>query len=137
MPVVAALVLIEVGGVLTALGKGPQDLTGDAALQLETVRILGNGFILTALTWGSAAALLVDGRLVGAASAFAVASAASLIGLIHSPLASGGLFWPGTESSTWPPRLAGAYGLLAALLVFLQPWVHPATDAAGSTVAQA
>ena len=79
----------------------------------------------------------MDGRLLGAASAFAVASAASLIGLIHSPLASGGLFWPGTESSTWPPRLAGAYGLLAALLVFLQPWVHPATDAAGSTVAQA
>jgi AGZA family xanthine/uracil permease-like MFS transporter len=137
VPVVAALVLIEVGGVLTALGKGPQDLTGDAALQLETVRILGNGFILTALIWGSAAALLVDGRLVGAASAFAVASAGSLIGLIHSPLASGGLFWPGTGPSTWPPRLAGAYGLLAALLVFLQPWVQPATDSVGSTVAQA
>jgi adenine/guanine/hypoxanthine permease len=127
LPVVAALILIEVGGGRAA----------DATFPLETMRVFGNGFILTALLWGSAAALVVDGRLIGAASAFAVASAGSLVGLVHSPLPSGGLFWPGTEASPWPARLAAAYGLLAALLVLLQPWVRPARDAGAQTAAQA
>ena len=46
----------------------------------------------------------------------------SLCGLIHSPLASGGLFWPGGSGSVWPGLLAGGYGLLAGLLALLAPW---------------
>jgi hypothetical protein len=45
-----------------------------------------------------------------AAIVFVAASAATLCGLIHSPLASGGLFWPWTPPSGLPPQLAGAYG---------------------------
>src|SRR5262249_27029008 len=51
VPVVAALLLIEMGSLLAALGRGPQDLTGEAARTLETIRVLGNGFIFTALLW--------------------------------------------------------------------------------------
>ena len=42
--------------------------------------------------------------------------------MIHSPLGSGGLFWPGGSGSAWPGLLAGGYGLLAGLLVLLAPW---------------
>src|SRR5262249_15854506 len=123
VPVVAALLLIEMAGLLAALGRTPQGLAGEAAGWLETIRVLGNGFILSALLWGSAGALIVDRRLVAAAGVFAVASVASLAGVIHSPLETGGLFWPGSLASRWPGQLAAAYGLLAGLLAVLAPWV--------------
>jgi hypothetical protein len=47
-----------------------------------------------------------------------VASLAALFGVIHSPLATGALFWPWAAPSAMPARLAGAYGVLAALAWF-------------------
>jgi AGZA family xanthine/uracil permease-like MFS transporter len=125
IPVVAALLLIEMGSMLASLGRAPGDLTGEAARALQTIRVLGNGFILSALLWGSGVALIVDRRLASAAAVFAVASLATLCGVIHSPLESGGLFWPGTLASPWPGLLAGGYGLLAALLLGLAPLARP------------
>jgi AGZA family xanthine/uracil permease-like MFS transporter len=130
VPVIAALVLIQVSSVVAALGKAPPDLGGEIGLQIETLRILGNGFVLTALLWGSALALVIDGRLSSAAGVCAVASLACLVGLIHSPLPSGGLFWPGAIVSGWPWRLAAAYGLLGGLFLLLQPWVEPGLEGA-------
>lgn len=121
VPVVAALVLLQVSGVLTGLGRGSGPLPGDVAHGLETLRVLGNGFVVTALLWGATGALIVDRRLGVAAGVAAVAALASLCGVIHSPLESGGLFWPWAVASPWPFRLAGAYGLLAALLLALEP----------------
>ncbi|HEV8307874.1 MAG TPA: MFS transporter [Methylomirabilota bacterium] len=133
VPVVAALLLIQMGGLLTQLGRGPQDLRGDAAHAFETIRVLGNGFILSALLWGWGGALIVDRRLTAAAAVFAVASVASLAGVIHSPLESGGVFWPGSIASPWPGLLAGGYGLLAGLLVALAPQaVRAASDERGA-----
>jgi AGZA family xanthine/uracil permease-like MFS transporter len=119
LPAVATLVLLQVNGALAGAGRSAADLQGEAALAVETVRVMGNGFILTALLWGSMVALIVDQRLLGAAAVCAVASVATLGGVIHSPLPTGGLFWPGSLDSAWPGRLAGAYGLLAALLIAL------------------
>lgn len=129
LPVIAALLLIQFSNLLAALGRSPSDLPREAALALETVRVLGNGFILSALLWGSGVALIVDRRLLAAASVFAVASLASLCGIIHSPLATGGLFWPWSADSRWPGLLAGAYGLLAGLLVLLTPLTPPGEEA--------
>jgi AGZA family xanthine/uracil permease-like MFS transporter len=126
VPAIAALLLIQVGSLLAALGRTPADLSGEAARSLETIRVLGNGFILSALLWGSGVALLVDRRLVRAAAVFAVASLATLCGVIHSPLPSGGLFWPGSLPSPWPGLLAGGYGVLAGLLLILAPLAKPA-----------
>jgi AGZA family xanthine/uracil permease-like MFS transporter len=117
VPVAAAVVLIQVGGVLGALGKSPADLGGDAALTYRALLVLGNGFILTAVLWGWALVTLIDRRFLVTAAVFAVASLATLVGLVHSPLPGGALFWP------WAPGvpralalpLAGAYGVLAAL----------------------
>ena len=122
IPTIAALVLIQLGSILGSLGIAPARLPREAAATVESLRLLGNGFILTALLWGAAAALIIDRRLLAAAATLGVASLASLCGVIHSPLESGGLFWPGGAQSPWPGLLAGGYGLLAALLVLLAPW---------------
>jgi len=115
VPVAAAMVLIQTGGLLAGVGKSGIDLTGDAALTWHTLLLLGNGFILTAVVWGTAVAAMLDGRFVGSAIAFAVASVATLFGLMHSPVASGAVFWPWAAPGPEPLRLAGAYGVLAVL----------------------
>jgi hypothetical protein len=66
--------------------------------------------------------MIIDRRLLAAAAFLAAGSLGSLCGLIHSPLASGGLFWPGGSGSVWPGLLAGGYGVLAGLLALLAPW---------------
>jgi len=117
VPVAAAVVLIQLGSVLGALGKSPADLRGDAALTYRALLVLGNGFILTAVLWGWAVVTMIDRRFLVTAAVLAVASLATLVGLVHSPLPGGALFWPWAEGA---PRaqalpLAGAYGVLAAL----------------------
>jgi AGZA family xanthine/uracil permease-like MFS transporter len=117
VPVAAAVVVIQLSGVLGALGKTPADLRGDGALTYGTLLVLGNGFILTAVLWGWALVTIIDRRFLVTAAVLAVASLATLVGLVHSPLPGGAVFWPWAESA---PRatalpLAGAYGVLAAL----------------------
>jgi len=77
--------------------------------------VLGNGFILTAVVWGAAVAALLDRRFLAGALAFAVASAATLFGLMHSPVPSGAVFWPWAAPGPEPLTLAGTYGVLAVL----------------------
>jgi len=115
VPVAAAVVLIESGSLLAALGTAPTALTGDAAHGFQALVVLGNGFILTAVLWGWSLVAIIDHQLVLAGLLFAVASVASLFGVIHSPLVSGALFWPWAPPSAMPGHLAGAYGVLAAL----------------------
>jgi AGZA family xanthine/uracil permease-like MFS transporter len=115
VPVTAAVVLIQGGGLLAGVGKSAADLTGDAALTWHTVVLLGNGFILTSVVWASAVTGLLDRRFGVTAIAFAVASVAALFGLMHSPEASGAVFWPWSSPGPEPLRLAGAYGVLAAI----------------------
>ena len=115
VPVAAAVVLIQAGGVIAALGKRPSDLAGDAALGWQTLSMLGNGFILTAVIWGWALVSVIDRRFAVAAALLALASAATLCGLIHSPLPNGALFWPWALPARATPALAGAYGVTAAL----------------------
>jgi AGZA family xanthine/uracil permease-like MFS transporter len=117
VPVAAAVVLIQIGGVLGGIGKSPADLRGDAALTYHTLLVLGNGFILTAVLWGWTLVAMIDRRFLVAAAVLAVTSLATLVGLVHSPLAGGALFWPWASGA---PRalalpLAGAYGVLVAL----------------------
>jgi AGZA family xanthine/uracil permease-like MFS transporter len=122
-------VTIQLSGILGSLGLAPDAIRGEAARNVEALRLLGNGFILSALIWAAAAAMIIDRRLLTAAAFLAAGSLGSLCGLIHSPLASGGLFWPGGSGSPWPGLLAAGYGLLAGLLVLLAPWGEAAVGA--------
>jgi AGZA family xanthine/uracil permease-like MFS transporter len=115
IPVVAAVVLLEGGSLLAGAGRSAADLQGDARATWQTLLVLGNGFILTAVLWGSALAAILDRRFATAGLVFTVASAATLFGLVHSPLASGALFWPWSVPSEVPLRMAGAYGVLAVI----------------------
>jgi len=119
IPAVAALVLIQGGILLAGVGKGPADLVGPARLAWDGLLVLGNGFIVTALLWGVAVVAIVECRLAAAAAVFGTASLAALVGVIHSPLPSGALFWPGAAGTGTALRVAGAYGLAGAVLLFL------------------
>ena len=119
IPAVATLVLIEVNGLLASVGKGAADLTGDGRLAYQHLLALGNGFIVTALLWGWALVSIIDGRLGRAAAVFLAAGLATLVGLMHSPLPSGALFWPWSAGSAYPFLLAAGYGLGAVILALL------------------
>ncbi len=119
IPAVAALVLIQANSLLRAAGRSAADLSGEGRLAFDTLLILGNGFILTALLWGSSLVCIIERRLGAAAAVLALAGLATLFGLIHSPLPNGAVFWPGTVTNGTPLRLAGAYGVAAALLLLL------------------
>jgi AGZA family xanthine/uracil permease-like MFS transporter len=58
----------------------------DAAMLLQTLRCLGNGFIVTGLLWAAALVALLDGRLRASAAYFVVAGLCAFFGVIHSPL---------------------------------------------------
>jgi AGZA family xanthine/uracil permease-like MFS transporter len=119
IPAVAALVLIQANALLGAAGKSAADLTGAGQGTFQALLVLGNGFILTALFWGSALACIIDRRLLQAGAVLGMAGLAALFGLIHSPLPSGAVFWPWAVESGTPLSVAGAYGVAAALLLLL------------------
>jgi AGZA family xanthine/uracil permease-like MFS transporter len=117
VPVTAALVHLEIGSVLSSLHGSAADLTGESATAYRALLMLGNGFILTAVLWGSALVFVVDRRPAALAVVFALCSLATLVGLVHSPLPAGGVFWPwsgGAPLGAAAP-LAAAYGVLAGL----------------------
>jgi AGZA family xanthine/uracil permease-like MFS transporter len=115
VPVAAAMTIIQAGALFAGVGKSAADLTGDAALGWRALLLLGNGFILTAVVWAAAVASILDRRFMATAIAFAVASLATLVGLMHSPLPSGAVFWPWAPPGPEPLQLAGTYGVLAVL----------------------
>ncbi|HEX6210502.1 MAG TPA: MFS transporter [Methylomirabilota bacterium] len=117
VPVAAAVVLIQVGGILSALDRSTADLAGEAAAAYRALSILGNGFILTAVLWGSALVFIIEQRPRATAAVFAICSLATLCGLVHSPLPSGAVFWPWTPAAPLAVAapLAGAYGALAVM----------------------
>jgi AGZA family xanthine/uracil permease-like MFS transporter len=119
LPAVAALVLIEGSLLLGGVGKSAADLAGEGRLVWSALLVLGNGFILTALVWGSALVAIIDRRLRAAAAVLALAAVATLFGLIHSPLPDGAVFWPWAVSSGAPHTLAAAYGVAASALLLL------------------
>jgi AGZA family xanthine/uracil permease-like MFS transporter len=127
VPVAAAVVLIELGGVLSALGRSAAELTGEAAATYRALLVLGNGFILTAILWGSAVVYIVERRWSAVAVVLAVGSVATLGGLVHSPLPSGAVFWPlaaGAPLGVTAP-LAAAYGALGAIALLAAARARP------------
>jgi AGZA family xanthine/uracil permease-like MFS transporter len=112
LPTVAAVVLIQAGTLLSAAGTSPAAIPGEA---YTTLLVLGNGFVMTAVVWAWALVAIIDGRFATASAVLAGASLGAMFGVIHSPLASGGLFWPWAIDSGVPRQIAAAYGVLAGL----------------------
>ncbi|HTP64393.1 MAG TPA: MFS transporter [Geobacteraceae bacterium] len=119
LPTIAYLVQIGHGLMLGNLGKKTSDLTGEMLASYKVNLVLGNGFIVTSLLWGATFAFLLDHKLRQAAAFLVVCAAATLCGVIHSPLESGALFlpWSPPEPITW--HLAAGYGGMALVLLGL------------------
>jgi AGZA family xanthine/uracil permease-like MFS transporter len=126
LPALAYLITIPLN---LALGRHAPD--GPALLVVQTLRCLAGGFILTSLLWSAALAMLIDGRLPRAALYFALTGGCALFGVIHSPLPSERIDWPGhvlmqvpdtfQEAIRYqtPYHWAGAYGLIVLMLLVL------------------
>ena len=106
--------LVRIAGV-SYTGGAPA--AGGPAAFAHQVDVLAHGFIITGMLWGAMVAALIEGRRLGAAWIAALSALFTAIGLIHSVLPSGALYWP------WQPEghehlvLAAAYGAMA--LTFL------------------
>jgi AGZA family xanthine/uracil permease-like MFS transporter len=120
IPVIACLVAIQFGQILTGVGKGVADLSGELLATYQATIILGNGFIVTALLWGAAFAHVLDHR-PGKAAIYCVACGlCALCGVIHSPLSSGALFSPWAPPSPIVWHIAAGYGVMAATFLLLE-----------------
>ena len=117
LPVIAALILIELNGLLGHLGKRAADLRGETALTYHALLFLSNGFVVSSLLWGGALAEIIDRRLRRAAIFFGLSGALALFGVIHSPFEDGRLFFPWGIETAQPFVIAAAYGLMAAFLL--------------------
>jgi len=130
IPALAALAMLYADkilgdGSLVSAGLGAAALQ-DSGLRadLQTIRMLANGFLVTSLLWASALTCLIDRRLRVAAAYFGTAAVCAAFGVIHSPLPGGRLFLPwGTglsaEARTATLQYVAGYALIALLLV---PW---------------
>ncbi len=115
VPVIANLVLIELGQFLPGPGQVPDGLADN----YRTLVVMAIGVIFTAMIWGGGAAYLTDRRYAAAALTFLVGAACSLVGVMHSPFDSGQVFWPwsiGAEHVRIVFSIAGAYALMAAVI---------------------
>jgi AGZA family xanthine/uracil permease-like MFS transporter len=110
-----------------AVALGPSEplvrqMLADAAVavDLDVLRMLGHGFILTAMLWGGFTAHLIDGQLRRAARLLLVCAGLTAVGLIHSPLANGALFWPWDMPSFQGLGLCIGYCAMAGVLGLLR-----------------
>ncbi|MBI3463108.1 MAG: permease [Planctomycetes bacterium] len=129
VPAMASLVLIFADGLLSQVGREIDSLASPLREQLQTVRMLSSGFIITSVLWASALAALIDRRLRRAAVYFGIAGVCSLFGIIHSPLAGSPLVvpWdlpelPKAAANQTPWHLAGGYAGMAVLLLCWEWW---------------
>lgn len=116
----------------------PDRIFGDAALMgagmtmdgldggplkhdLETLRMLSNGFIVTGLLWAWVLASLIDQKLKVAAAVMLLAGGLTFFGVIHSPIPGNRLFIPflyGEGSSLYLPE-----SLISKVLEFVAGYV--------------
>jgi AGZA family xanthine/uracil permease-like MFS transporter len=132
LPSVAYLVLIYFDQFTGALGdvkravaeRAPEAaelvaLPASLAQTHEAVRMLGNGFIVTAMIWGAAAALLIERRTLGASAYLAIAGLLSLFGVIHSVAPMGAIYLPWNAGTQLVWAAGAAYALTAAVIAGL------------------
>ncbi|MFH1436044.1 MAG: hypothetical protein ABIJ56_10040 [Pseudomonadota bacterium] len=87
----------------------------------ETMRVLGHGFILTAMLWGGIAAHLIDGKLRPAGVILFACALLSLFGVIHSVEPNGDIYLPWLAGSNLPRAIALSYFVFALAALIVKP----------------
>jgi AGZA family xanthine/uracil permease-like MFS transporter len=119
LPAVGSLVLIyfnQFAGEFHSAVAGAAFPPRIAALH-ETMRVLGHGFILTAMLWGGITAHLVDRRVRRAGLLLLVCAVFSLFGVIHSVMPHGELYLPWRLETQLPLTIAASYFLLGMFAI--------------------
>ncbi len=138
IPSVAYLVLIyldQFAGAVGAMAAQVKSVAPGAASLVvlpgpllathEVIRMLGNGFIVTAMIWGAATALLIDRRTLACALVLGLGAFLALFGLIHSVRPMGAIYLPWDAGSPAVWTVAGGYAAAAAVLICLHPVSRP------------
>ena len=126
IPVIAYLIMVELGQFLPSPGEVPPHMEHTYG----TIRIMASGFIFTAMIWAGGAAFITDRRYGPAALTFLAGAMCTSVGIMHSPYASGRIFWPwsvgGPEASlVW--TMVAAYAAVA-VVVQLMRWLPGGAD---------
>ncbi len=116
LPIVADLVLIEMGSMLGVLGGDISKLPADLAQTYRIVMVLGHGFILTGMLWGAIVAFIIEHRLQQAIGYLLVTAGLTFFGIIHSVMPNGDIYLPWLTGQNSPYLFTAAYLSLAALL---------------------
>ena len=117
MPVIANLVIIILGQFLGAMAITPDKLPIRLQVMYQSLTVLSNGFILTALLWGSMLAFLIDRKPRLAALCTFACALFSLFGIIHSVSPAGEVYLPWMVASQAHYTIAFAYVLLSVILL--------------------
>ena len=132
VPAMAYLVMIFVDQLLAEGQIGLDSLSPHFAERISTLRLLGGGFIITSLLWGSTLAALIDRRLATAALFLVLAGIGSFFGVIHSvhPGTPIGMPWnlPAAKFGPSAYVLAIAYGAAAAVMLLAWAWRSAAAN---------
>jgi AGZA family xanthine/uracil permease-like MFS transporter len=123
-PAVALAILPSVGYLVltyasSLLGKLEPATVLPAALAAEQniLRAVGNGFVLTAILWGSMLADLIDGKTGRSAVYAFLCAALTLFGFIHSVAPSGEIYLPWRIHSSLTWQIALGYFLIGILFL--------------------
>ncbi len=128
VPALAALALIfidKIFGDLAPQGIAITSLSDSLQIELQTVRVLASGFIVTSLLWASGLAAIIDHQLNKASIFFGIAAFCSFFGIIHSPLPGSPMFLPWNldpSALETPLQYGGGYFLTAVMLLGWHYW---------------
>jgi adenine/guanine/hypoxanthine permease len=106
--------IAELGRILVGMVTAGAQLAGPAAHTAHTLDVLAHGFIVTAVLWGSIAVALIDRKPLRAAAWCVLAAGATAVGLIHSTVPTGALYWPWHAGAGESLSVAAAYAAMAA-----------------------
>ncbi len=120
LPVVANLIMIFLGQFITAMSGSSGTLPVRLQTLLQSLTLLSNGFIVTALLWGSMLAFLIDQKSRHAALSALICGIFSLFGIIHSVLPSGEVYLPWKIPSHLPSTIALAYLAMSGIFLVVK-----------------
>jgi AGZA family xanthine/uracil permease-like MFS transporter len=116
IPAVGYLVLTYADSLMGKLAPGTQIPTALTS-ELTMLRILGHGFILTAILWGGLLAHLIDGKLRRAAGYALFCAVFTMFGFIHSIVPSGEIYLPWRLGSNLIWQITLGYALVGVSLL--------------------
>jgi len=115
LPVIANLVIIILTQFLVFAAITPDMLSPRLHILYQSLTVLSNGFIVTAMLWGSIVSLIIDRRPHAAGIYALCCGVLTLFGLIHSVLPTGETYLPWSSPNNTNYWIAVSYALLACV----------------------